>query len=74
MGYNGVGEGFVTVIVNPHGDTLLAGFLKLQWEETTLIKLKFCKYKPTSTKWGSKKHSIKKMIDVWENTQKVQIK
>ena len=38
------GMGFFNVIGTPHGDPLLAGFVKFQWTEAILIKkIKSCK-------------------------------
>ena len=38
MGYNGVGGGFVTVILISHGDPCLSGFMKLEQAYARLIK------------------------------------
>ena len=40
VGWNGIGGGFFAIIIIPHGDSLLADFVKLQRAEAGLKKIK----------------------------------
>ena len=46
VGHNLIVDGLITVIGTPHGDTLLAGFVKLQQMEARLILKKILKIIP----------------------------